>query len=399
MQIRFSKSPRRGLALVTTLMILFILAVIGFAICAIAVQNINLVSGYRNSSSAYYVARAGINEAFSRIDNDNSYGTSSAGSFTETLSNSESYTVNFVSGSFYSVNNLAGSGSVTDGSGDSLPKKFVSVISSATVRGRTVRLKAIGRLGYPGGDYAIFTDDTLSGANITGDVRNNYNGGGVGISLTTIMGTAMTMAAYGSISISNPGGSQVYGANRYPVPDLQVASTVLGAAGSNGVHVYTPATLPDPIDGATDPIIYVNGNVTAGGGGLTIRNGATLFINGSLTINGRLQLDTTATPSRNAIFCTGNFRANGSSGSDSCSILTGGTIRFNGSADLRGFMYCNGFFDQNGNSSYIGNIMVRNGGFSGGNTSVVYDPQYMENLGQFFPPGTARMRILTMGQI
>jgi len=399
MQIRFSKSPRKGLALVTTLMILFILAVIGFAICAIGVQNLNLVSGYRNSSTAYYVARAGIIEAFSRIDNDNGYGTAAAQSFSETLSNSESYTVNFVSGPFYSVNNLAGSGSVNDGSGDSLPKNFVSVISSSTVRGRTVRLKAIGRLGYPGGDYAIFTDDTLNAANITGDVRNNYTGGGIGISLSSIMGTAMTMAAYGSISISSSGGSQVYGANRYPVPDLQVASAVLSASGNSGVHVYTPATLPNPLDGTTDPIVYVNGNVTAGGGGFTIRNGATLFINGSLTINGRLRLDSTATPSRNAIFCTGDFRANGSSGTDSCSLLIGGSIRFNGAADLRGFMYCSDFFDQNGTSSYIGNVMVRTGGFSGSGTSVVYDPQYMESLGQFFPPGTARMKILTMGQI
>ncbi len=391
--MRLLKSPRGGLALLTTLMILFILSVIGFAICAIGVQNLNLVGGYRNSSTAYYAARAGINEAFYRLDSDNSYGTSSAHSFSETLSNNESYTVNFVSGPFYSVNNMAGSSGVPDGSGDTVPKKFVSVISSSTVRGRTVHLKAIGRLAFPGGDYAIFTDDVLNAANITGDVRNNYNSNGVGMTLNSITGTATTMAAEGSISISTAGSSCVYGASNYPVPDLGIPGIVAAGASKPGVTVYTPATFPDSIDGSVTPFVYVNGNVTAHK--LDITNGAIVFINGALTINGQL----TYTTGRSAVFCSTNFRANGSSGTDSCSILTGGTIRFNGAATLRGFMYCNGLYDQNGNSSYRGNIMVRNGGFSGSGTSVVYDPQYMEGLGQYFPSDQVHMRILTMGQI
>lgn len=395
MQRWVSKSPRKGLALVTTLMILFILTVIAFAICAIGIQNLNLVSGYRNSSMAYYAARAGISEAFYRIDNDNSYGTSATQSFTETLSNGESYEVNFVSGPFYSVNNLAGSGNVTDGSGDTIPKKFVSVISSSTVRGRTVRLKGIGRLGYPGDDYAIFTDGVITAGNITGDVRNNCNG----ITLSSITGTALTTAGAGSITPS--GGSCVYNASNYPVPDLHVATIVSDAAGGANVHVCNNEAeflaLIGPHKVLNGGTVYVNvggGNVTVNGG-FDITNGARLFINGSLTSNGQINVSS----GQNAIFCTGDIETNGASCSDSCSIISGGQIRFNGKAELSGFMYCNRLFDQNGNSSYTGNIMVRNGGFDGPNTSVVYDPQYMENLGQFFPSELLGVRILTMGQI
>lgn len=399
MQRQALKSPRGGIALATTLLVLFILAVIAFAICAVGIRNLGMVGGYRNASMAYYAARAGITEAFYRIDNDNSYGTSSSDSFTETLSNTQAYTVNFVSGPFYSVNNIAGSGSVNDGSGDSIPKKFVSVISSSTVRGRTVRLKGIGRLGYPGGDYAIFTDGTDDAAAITGDLRNNYTGSDVGMAFSSITGTATTTA--GSGSISGSGGSRVYHAGSYPVPDLQVANIVSAAASRPGV--YTPATLPDPLDGLLHPITYIEGDVTMNGG-FTIRNGAILFVNGNFTVNGSqlleqiLEAEGTST-SRCAIFCTGNFRANGASCTNSLSIVAGGSIQFSGAADLRGFMYCNTSFEQNGNSNYTGNIMVRGGNFAAAGTNVVYDPRYMEALGQFFPPELVRVRILTMGQI
>jgi len=395
MKRRTLKPPRGGIALATTLMVLFILAVIGFAICAISISNLSLVSGYRSTSMAYYAARAGIAEAFYRIDSDNAYGTSSNDSFTETLSNTQSFRVNFVSGPYYSVNNIAGSGNVHDGAGDNIPSRFVSVISSSTVRGCTVRLKAIGRLGIPGDDYAVFTDDFANASTVVGDIRNNYTGTGTGMSFTSLSGTATTMAGPGSISVQNGSGTLVYNAQRYSVPDLQVANLVSAASSRPGINVFTPATLPTTLDGATYPYSYVNGDVNLNE--LTIRNGATLFINGTFT--GRLALALNTVASRNAIFSAGDFTVNGSSGTDSCSILTAGSIRFNGAATLRGFLYCNGFYDQNGTSDYRGNIMVRNGGLNAAGTDVTYDPQYMEALGHFFPPELVRFRLLTMGQI
>ncbi len=386
---------RKGMALATILIVLFILSVIGFAISAIGIKNLGMVSGYRSASMAYYAARAGINEAFYRIDSDRNYGTSSIDSFTETLTNGQSYTVNFASGPFYSVNNLSGTGSVNDGSGESIPKKFVSVISSSTVRGRTVRLKAVGRLGIPGDDYAVFTDDLINIGTVNGDLRNNYTGTSTGMSIYSLSGTATTMAGPGTISVQNGTGNRVYNADRYTIPDLQVDQIVATAASRPGIHTYDPDSIPNPLDGTSDPYVYVNGSVNINE--LTIRNGAVLFINGSFT--GRLNLDLNNIPSRNAIFSTGSFTINGSSGSDSCSIITGGSIRFNGAATLRGFMYCNGFYDQNGTSDYRGNIIVRNGGLSAPGVDITYDPQYMEAMGQFFPPEQVRVRILTMGQL
>ena len=57
-----------GIALVFTLMVLVVLSVLGATIGTVAMANVNLTENERDYQAAYYIAEAGVNETYLKIE-------------------------------------------------------------------------------------------------------------------------------------------------------------------------------------------------------------------------------------------------------------------------------------------------------------------------------------------
>lgn len=160
----------KGVALPVAILVILILCVIGFAIVVISVGNLDVVSNFRDSVSAYYAARSGVSRAIKEIYDNPGWISgfsekslaSACGTFTVTFDKTKSY---------YSINNLNGSSTVTGWGGIAVPVGYCHIVSTGKVN------KSIQRVGvlakaisfsplYPW-RFAAFGDISISLGNNT----------------------------------------------------------------------------------------------------------------------------------------------------------------------------------------------------------------------------------------
>lgn len=428
----------KGIALLIALFVLTLTSVFVMSIGSVGIMNLNNQAGYRASVTARYAARAAVAEAIYKAEASSNqgtqiptYGTSAyvplaENSFTITLSNNVPATVNFLSGTRFSINNMSGTAPMTDGLGDQVPAGYMKINGYATVNGKTAVASALATLA-PDGSYAVLTQGKIDASDVTGSVRNNLTASGSNntIELTSLTGTATsTDPNPDHIDESGtPKGTEVTGAPIFPIPDIDVPTLIanqnipanyqtdsLGfeALLSACSNILTPTCAA--LGGKT--IVYVDASTTGGIVTLTgaydisLRDGIQVYINGSIRINGNIDDCTVSNPSQaNALFVTGYIDINGASGSN-LSLIAGGVptksqgsdtnnaIMISGSSDFTGFVYARtGHVDMgNSTSSFTGNIMCKNGELQAAGTDITYSPNYMKAFATELPQNAVRMR-------
>lgn len=433
MRYHGKSSNEKGIALLIALFVLTLTSVFVMSIGSVGIMNLNNQSGYRASVTARYAARAVVAEAIAQAEASSNqgtqiptYGQSTTDSFVLTLSNNIPATVNFASGTRFSINNMSGTAPMTDGVGDQVPAGYMKINGYATVNGKTAVASALVTLA-PDGSYAVLTEGKINASDVTGSVRNNLTATGSNdtIELTSLTGTATsTDPNPDHIDESGtPKGTEITGAAIFPIPDIDVPTLV---ANQNIAANYQTnnagfAALVSACGGTLSPscaalggktIVYVDPSDNAGlavisGSDLSLQNGINVYVNGSLRLNGKSFTNCTVSdPSQaNAVFVTGYIDANGASGSN-ISFIAGGVptktqgsdtnnaVYLSGSNNFTGFVYARtGDVDLgNNNNSFTGNIMAKNGELQGSNTDITYSPNYMKAFATELPPNAVRMK-------
>lgn len=118
------RRSRRGIALVTTLLMLPIMVLLGFCLSTTAVSNANLTKANEFSKRAEYVAEAGASDGLRRIKADTAY------------SGTSTYTMNAITGDRASVvvlNNAGGSSNAQAANGATVPPGFAYIWSTCNL--------------------------------------------------------------------------------------------------------------------------------------------------------------------------------------------------------------------------------------------------------------------------
>lgn len=432
MRYHGKSSNEKGIALLIALFVLTLTSVFVMSIGSVGIMNLNNQSGYRASVTARYAARAAVAEAIYKAEASSNQGTqiptygqsATDDSFVLTLSNNIPATVNFASGTRFSVNNMCATCTTTvpDGMGDQVPAGYMKINGYATVNGKTAVASVLATLA-PDGSYAVLTNGKIEASDITGSVRNNYNAStNPSIKLDSWTGTATTIDP-DAASITGTGGTSVTSAAVYPIPDINVATLVANQniaanyqtnnAGFQALVSACGGTLTPScaaLGGKT--IVYVDPSDNAGlavisGSDLSLQNGIKVYVNGSLRLNGKSFKDcNVSNPTQsNAVFVTGYIDANGASGS-SISFIAGGVptktqgsdtnnaVYLSGSNNFTGFVYARtGDIDLGGSSnSFTGNIMAKNGELQASGTDITYSPNYMKAFATELPQNAVRMK-------
>lgn len=160
---KFKKYP--GIAFPVVILVVMILSVMAVAIGTIGIANLQNVEKFRDSTSSFYAAKAGLAKAMERIYNNPDWITGFNQSPLTSVNGT--YTITFdKSGSYYSVNNLNGSGTVAGWAGISIPVGYCYIISTGAVNNVIQRVGVMAKAVtfaplYPW-RYAAFGDERVT---------------------------------------------------------------------------------------------------------------------------------------------------------------------------------------------------------------------------------------------
>lgn len=317
---------RRGIAIITTLLMLTIMLMMLMATLLHTFGESWLGRGAYSTSSAHYAAESGLALAMSRLASNSAFSTTTSG----TLSNQSSYTIDFGPGK--SVNNLASSAAANGprGAGTVAPhscylviygrhgsrvRRLDAVVTPGLPRMSThSAIRASGNITLMGNvqvDGVVSLEDgtplsadlvSNSASNQTGVVRWVPNGGAANID-----GAIRTVSSLGS-SIQATGANVSQGlmpgsaARSLPHPNIQarvsahssdpVLTTSPGVTSLGAGNRYLAGDLNYVGDlELNDTNLYVNGSVNVTG---AIRGKGSLFVVGNTSLHGDAQVQAAA---------------------------------------------------------------------------------------------------------
>ncbi len=405
--IRKLKSYPKGFVTGLCLVILSVVSVLMMSLGSIGIMNLGNQQSYRTTSVAQYSARAAVSEALAQLELNEGYGVGAQTAISIVLNNNvtSAATLEPVAllpcnpcPSYYSVNNLSGATNtqVTDGLGYPVPGGYVKINGAATYQGKTV-LYSVLAAPLP---YAILGKGTITAGTVNGDLRNNVTAGTPSITVTNPVGSPAPVAVTPDPTANSIVGhvsDKMYGAPQIPIPDIPVTTIAqdCGVPGSTcAAQGCTNVTGSSGLNLVGPGCWYSTGSLALnnGHGGLSLTNGAKLYVNGDITYNGAPTIGAIAPD--NLIVCSGTLTTHGNlSGSNwQVSLILGGVAGQDswsnngaGGPNVTGFVYSEtGNFNLNG-GNVTGNIMAKNGTVSAGNVS--YDPSYMKNYTSYFTDG------------
>lgn len=429
--MKILRARRRGFALAVALVTLLILTVMGLALGAMGVENLNQIRESGEKANLLHMANGGLHEIMDRLYANNAYGqgvtdssADGAGTFTSSGPAARySWTFNTGGADPFSTNNLNGDTAVTGWKGMTVPPHMALVVISAREDGatsdrKTVRVGALVTNRFP---YAIASDGEINVSDITsvipgeGNVRSNMVGGSPNIEADSVDGMSFSRDGSGSIDISGNSGPEILdsppiGLPNVPIADIVASQSTAGVAGAHpfGGPAAHQITGSGPFDITNDggvlvingtrlepmpTAVYIPGDVVVTGG-LDLPQGVHFFVRGNFRVNGGGGIDQSGTapspaagnpfpPDSNFIFCTGAMRFNGAEGQN-INLFAGTGIDQNGSSEYNGIMYVqNGPVTMSGTQDITGSIIARGGVTSdvdGQNADIKFDPSVFDRL-------------------
>ncbi|HXE72413.1 MAG TPA: hypothetical protein VNO81_07100 [Candidatus Nitrosotenuis sp.] len=425
----------RGLAMAVTLSLLAILAILGLAITAVGVQQLNFGRHQADTSMGLLAAEAGLEEVRAAMQADPSYGTRGESFEGQLPSTALRYFGSFSAASaaapgLVSVNNLASSTAVTRPDGTVVPPWTADIIASVKVgRGQRVTVgmiltnrwdQAVSTTGNfrARGNLKVYGASTLQeverilGGSSTGDMPGN-------ILANSDQNPAVQLSLNSQISgvITTPGGVNPSSFTNVvhdtlPIPELSWSFYTPASSDPRyyelGASSYSNLTLPAE---AGRTLIYRQGSLTVGGGltlenctlsvdgdlnisgGLQLRN-ATLYVNGDVEISGGIHYGGSGAATGSIFVCgqgndiqvdgSADFSASNTTG---VSIFCQDEIRLTGGASLQGVLYANGDLTATGGARVIG-MAITNGNARTeveveGGATFIYCPVYLQALTQY----------------
>lgn len=365
----FKTENSSGMALAVTLLILLILSVLALTIGTVGISNLNLVKTHRDSTTAYYAAKAGASKAVNEIYNNSSWTT---GFNQQSLTSvNGTYTVAFGSGHFDSTNNISGTSTITRSDGIQVPAGYAYIVSTGEVNDSVQRIAVLVRYsasGNPPWNYALFGYDYLEvggTGDVVGDVGTN----------------APSMNIHGSGSVT--GDQDTNAGESQPVVNLPYS--VAGTTNLTDTGTYPPGNY---------------GYISLSGGGsagktVTLSAGTYQFTSIDLQSKGKIAISSGPVE----IYVTGDLRLTGQSVTNTSHdatkcIFYGGTtcttVTVNGGADAYFALYApNATLNFAGNSDLHGSAIGQNS--TGiGTAAIIHDPNLdsMTGGGSTFPEVT-----------
>lgn len=350
----------QGIALAVTLLILMILSVLFLTIGTLGISNLNLVSNFRDSTAAYYAARAGVARAIYELYDDSSW---AEGFSNQSLTSvNGTYTVSFSSSTYYSTNNMSGSSTVTGWGGTQVPSGYAYVISTGIVNNATQRVASMVKKGRGIWDYALFGDESLS-LNGTIDIDGNIGTNDDEISESgnpAVDGEKDTDAGITLDPVTEP----------TITPDNSGTNFTSTASPAPGKYGYVKLSGGDTLTLSAGNYSFTGTNsksaINVGGGSsIIISSGPVyIYVNGELKLAGNAITNNTGDASKLIFYgvnasshsyenCT-SVTITGCSGAVCAIYAPNADITFSGTCGLTG--------------SAIGNVA-----FAGGTTSITYD--------------------------
>lgn len=426
------RSGQGGMALAVALVTLMILTVMGMAIGAMGVENLNQIRRSGNTVFLIQAANGGLHELMDRIYGDGThtqngaYGrgvtdnsADGAGAYTTSLAGCRYWwTFNRNSNEPYCTNNLEGDAAIAGWNGLRVPPHMALLVVSADEVPRPggkepVRVVALVTNGFP---YAIASDGTIDISDVRsvapgqGNVRSNNNTGSTArpnIEADSVDGMTFSRNGPGTIDIDGAAGPELFNQPYVGLPNVNIASVVAQQGADPGSIKIGPAGAPFDMENKPDglyiggrkihplpAVVYVDGGIRTSGS-VRLPQGLQLFVRGDVTINGSLDQETTPAPGgsssaglpsdKSFLFVTGDLTFNGATG-PSLNLLTGGNIRQNGTSNFSGLVYAqDGTVLFNGGGTLTGSIIARAGVSNDGRTDadnldVVFNPRVFDGV-------------------
>jgi len=352
-------SNQKGMALLTTLIFVFVLVSFGVALLTMTSNDSKLSTLQRESTRAFYLAETGIEKAlwYLNFSSENSEGLSWRGTLNEEGENSTEYFDTLfvlpdeVDANGSTIATLVSTGTVNDGSQFNKGTRAIEV--------RLIK----GVVTSPGMTYnhAILTDGDMTlngGISISGNIHSNgflTNNGTIdfatGGTATALTGTNDSDLC--TISPYVPPPQIDFDYFRLQVIDLTDPDSVCNTSGK-GIYYGTDTSVefntPDELIG----IHYVDGDVTIKTE-LTLNN-ATIFATGTITVlgNGDVTLENKIEDHPLALIAKGDITIGGSVHGEGIIQSTEGSFTSNGVVDINeGVVYAEeGIFNGGGGAEF-----------------------------------------------
>lgn len=431
---------RRGLSLAVTLLVLMVLSVMGLALAAQGVLNLQQIEHGTERAILVNAANGGLHELMDAIYQNTAYGRdrSARGSGTYTTSSGiVHYWWSFnPSDDGFSVNNLDTSTPRTGFGGRTVPPLSALVVVNADFvpMAQSRNPVRVGSVCSKNFRMAIATDGTISARDVRGvqgypgNIWSNATRapGSVTIAASSADGQVRANAPEGAIAIAGqPRGVHYYDAGRITIPDIPVQDVIASYAATATSRPYGgPATyaslgnvsastnsqgrvdmtgdfvtqdgsrvtsvrIEPPAAGQPHVSIHVNGNLSIGGGAV-LAPSIHWFVKDDMRINGSMtQLETG--DSDNFLFVGGVMDFRGASASD-LHLFSGKGIKQSGSSSYKGVMYVrDGYYDASGggtSSDFQGIVLIRSiatgtGNLNAPSTNFTYDPDFLTAMERF----------------
>lgn len=373
-------SRPRGLTIGSILLVVTIVATLGFALSSVSVQHLGLMTRQSNSEQARNLAESAINLAIEKVLSSAEYeygldgqepeplmvsldGTTPGSKAVLTFNPDEATSL----GIPYSTNNIRGNSAIEGSGGATVPKESVRLVAVGESGGVTREIEAV--LHVPSFPYALASSGPIkclggvTVASIRGDIELDDAGGLVE------SGDLFPAHLLSNAAEASPGVQ--LGAQTLVTGDVEAAGTLELASGAEVRGEKRPRVKPitfpqfeledyDPGDNATQlqpnsgddyvsaqgeefrGAVRINGGLTVLEEGVTL-NGALLYVDGNVEIrsgglSGRGILVTTGD-----ISITGNLRLEADS---DVAVLSGGDLLLKGngsqSSYIKGLFYSKG---------------------------------------------------------
>lgn len=432
--------PGRGMALAVTLVVLLILSVMGLALAAQGVLNLDQIEETTERAILLNAANGGLHELMDQVYQNTAYGRdrSASGGGTYTSSRGTAYywwTFNPADPGF-SLNNLDTATAATGFGGRTVPPLSSLVVVNADFvpkerSRRPVRVAAVCSKNFR---MAVAADGTIRAENVRGvsgypgNMWSNASGPGITVSAASADGQVYANAPDGSISIAGtPSGIKYHDAGPLFIPDIPIDEVIesqsplslahphggpatyasLGDVtlatngqgrldvqsgvliGPGGARFGSGSRIDPPAEGQPHISILVNGDLTMPGNA-TLAPSVHLFVRDDMTVKGSTHQLPTGN-SDNFLFVGGVLDLRGASSSD-LHLFVGKGIKQSGSSSYQGVMYVrDGYYQASGggaSSEFRGVVLINSRTSGSGNvdapsTNFTYDPDFLMAMERF----------------
>lgn len=308
-----------GFAMGMVLLILVLLTVMGLALGFVGATNLTQMQHTTRQVGLLHSANGGVHELMDTLYGNSAYGLAGNEAATGLYSSTGgvtrySWTFDPSSGKPYCTNNLDGLTAVTGHGGREVPAGCALLFVTAETESPTgdldrATVAALATNRYP---YAIASDGIVNVADVSslvegqGHIRSNLVGGSPNIEAQVVDGMTFSRDGAGSIEVEEGSGPENYDQPPTPLPDIPIAEILASwsAAGVGGAHPWGGPAMyqfDNTVVATTDDAGHLDIGTTH------IEPPATLYVEGHFLVNGGAEVAKGI-----HIFCTGNFRVNGS---------------------------------------------------------------------------------------